>query len=50
MAIGERLDLSRKSVSRICAAFVAGGLKHLRRSLGGSPGGDKGFHEDPGSR
>jgi RNA polymerase sigma-70 factor (ECF subfamily) len=46
VAIGQRLDLSRKSVSRICAR----GLKHLRRSLGGTPGGRKGFHEDPGSR
>jgi RNA polymerase sigma-70 factor (ECF subfamily) len=34
-AIGRRLDLSRKSVSRICAS----GLKHLKRSLEGLPGG-----------
>jgi RNA polymerase sigma-70 factor (ECF subfamily) len=45
-AIGERLDLSRKSVSRICAR----GLKHLRRSLEGSPGGALTFKGEPASR
>jgi RNA polymerase sigma-70 factor, ECF subfamily len=46
VAIGERLDLSRKSVSRICAR----GLKHLRRSLEGSPGGASRLNKDPASR
>jgi RNA polymerase sigma-70 factor (subfamily 1) len=46
VAVGERLDLSRKSVSRICAR----GLKHLKRSMEGSPGGALRFHEDPASR
>jgi RNA polymerase sigma-70 factor, ECF subfamily len=45
-AIGERMDLSRKSVSRLCAR----GLKHLRRSLGESPGGALKFEQDPVSR
>jgi RNA polymerase sigma-70 factor (ECF subfamily) len=42
-AIGERLELSRKAVSRICAS----GLKHVRRSLDGPPGGTLKFDEDP---
>jgi len=45
-AIGERMDLSRKSVRRICAR----GLKHLRRSLEGPPGGALRFEQDPASR
>jgi RNA polymerase sigma factor (sigma-70 family) len=45
-AIGERLDLSRKSVSRLCAR----GLKHLRRSLEGPPGGALRFEQDPAPR
>jgi RNA polymerase sigma-70 factor (subfamily 1) len=45
-AIGERLEMSRKSVSRICAS----GLKHLRRSLDGPPGGALRYERHPASR
>jgi RNA polymerase sigma-70 factor (ECF subfamily) len=45
VAIGERLELNRKSVSRICAR----GLKHLRRSLEGPPGGTLRFEPKPAS-
>ncbi len=42
-AIGQRLNLSRKSVSRI----VAQGLKKLKRSLEGPPGGALKYDEGP---
>ena len=42
-AIGQRLNLSRKSVSRI----VAHGLKKLKRSLEGPPGGALRYDESP---
>jgi RNA polymerase sigma-70 factor (ECF subfamily) len=41
--IGERLELSRKSVSRI----VGQSLKKLRRSLDGPPGGALKYDERP---
>jgi RNA polymerase sigma-70 factor (subfamily 1) len=45
-AIGERMDLSRKSISRLCAR----GLKHLRRSMEGPPGGALRFEPVPAPR
>jgi RNA polymerase sigma-70 factor (ECF subfamily) len=45
-AIGEHLDLSRKSVSGICARA----LKQLRRTLEGPPGGALRFEAGAASR
>ena len=42
-AIGQRLNLSRKSVSRI----VGQSLKKLKRSLNGPPGGPLKYDEGP---